>query len=270
MSALTSYVAPVREYRTAEEMRAEAARLRRMTFAGAPEPIEPKVNLVEFRAVRAFDPADLAWNSAPPPTVPMQQFPPIAMPSGPRARARAIIKDVAEQRGFTPGELRNNRRHIALVNARREAMARVYVECPELSLPQIGRLFDKDHTTVMSALRKAGVYGSKASEKAAPATDERVIEVYLETSSVHGAARRLEVSSYFVQSALDRAKEAGVFDRYAYQKKRKQDSARKRRRELRAIYDAYIEAGSRAAAVRETGATNWDLDRAVKMFGQRR
>jgi hypothetical protein len=44
------------------------------------------------------------------------------------------------------------------VDARHEAMAAVYVQCPGLSLPDIGRLFNRDHTTCLFAIKKHGVW----------------------------------------------------------------------------------------------------------------
>jgi chromosomal replication initiation ATPase DnaA len=38
-------------------------------------------------------------------------------------------------------------------------MAEIYVQCPGMSLPEIGRMFGgRDHTTVIHAIKKLGVW----------------------------------------------------------------------------------------------------------------
>ena len=70
-----------------------------------------------------------------------------------------IIEEEAAAANITPGELKGRRRKRYICNARQKAMARAYVERPDLSLPQIGRLFgNRDHTTVLHAAKKCGVH----------------------------------------------------------------------------------------------------------------
>lgn len=72
-----------------------------------------------------------------------------------------IILEEANEAGVTLEDIRGRRRMRNIVNARQKAMARTYVERPDLSLPQIGRLFGgRDHTTVLHAARKCGVHVS--------------------------------------------------------------------------------------------------------------
>lgn len=66
---------------------------------------------------------------------------------------RQIVIEVATKHGFTVNEMVSHRRARPLVIARHEAMWRCFKETP-CSLPQIGRLFDRDHTTVLHAIRK--------------------------------------------------------------------------------------------------------------------
>lgn len=45
-----------------------------------------------------------------------------------------------------------------ITRARHAAIVKVHAMRPNLSYPQLGRLFNLDHSSVMSALRKAGVW----------------------------------------------------------------------------------------------------------------
>lgn len=76
---------------------------------------------------------------------------------------RDIIKRVAVEHRLRPEEITGESRRLPIVRARHAAMAAIYVERPDLSLPQIGRAFGKDHTTVLSALQKLGVCRKAAS-----------------------------------------------------------------------------------------------------------
>lgn len=70
-----------------------------------------------------------------------------------------IIHEEAERFGLRYEDIIGKRRMREIVMARQAAMARAYVERPDLSLPQIGRLFGgKDHTTVLHAAKKMGVH----------------------------------------------------------------------------------------------------------------
>jgi hypothetical protein len=79
-----------------------------------------------------------------------------AIRSGPSARR--IVVEVAERHGLAVEDILGPRRSAALIAARHEAMAEVYTRCPALTLPQMGVLFKRDHTTVLSALKKLKVW----------------------------------------------------------------------------------------------------------------
>jgi chromosomal replication initiation ATPase DnaA len=82
-----------------------------------------------------------------------------------RHRAEQIIKDGAKAAGFRVEEIRGNRRFRPLVKVRQSLIARVYVECPHLSLPQIGKAFGGlDHTTCLHAIKKLGVHYSQTGQ----------------------------------------------------------------------------------------------------------
>jgi hypothetical protein len=75
-----------------------------------------------------------------------------------KAIARQIIRDTAEQHGLMVEHLIGARRDLRIVRARHEAMARVYEACPHMSMVQIGKVFHRDHTSVLSAVKKLGVW----------------------------------------------------------------------------------------------------------------
>jgi len=74
----------------------------------------------------------------------------------PPARHR-IIREVCHKHGLDVEHVLSDRRTRPLVEARVECYCRLYVECPEMSLPAIGRAMGgRDHTTVLHSIRKYG------------------------------------------------------------------------------------------------------------------
>lgn len=67
--------------------------------------------------------------------------------------AERIIDEVANRNGLKAEQLMARRRLQALVRARHEAFYELY-DKTKLSLPQIGRKFGMDHTTVLHGARK--------------------------------------------------------------------------------------------------------------------
>ena len=67
---------------------------------------------------------------------------------------RDIIRSVEFRHGLTPGEIAGARRNTKVVRARHEAMWIAKELHPHLSYPVLGRIFNRDHTTVLHALRK--------------------------------------------------------------------------------------------------------------------
>lgn len=78
----------------------------------------------------------------------------------PRIPAIDIIKDIALRSGMSVARIRGPSRTKPLVAVRHEAMAAVHLARPDLSLPALGRIFHRDHTTLIFALRKMGVKSS--------------------------------------------------------------------------------------------------------------
>lgn len=76
-----------------------------------------------------------------------------------RYKAFEIKRHHVEQSPYTLAEFDSNCRSQPLVKARDKAIADVYVLCPHLSLPQIGRMFGgRDHTTILYVVQKLGVH----------------------------------------------------------------------------------------------------------------
>jgi hypothetical protein len=72
-----------------------------------------------------------------------------------------IIEEVSQQTGVSVGEILGPRRAPNLVAARHLAMWRVHKRLPHYSLPRIGRLFRRDHTTILYAVRKIEARASR-------------------------------------------------------------------------------------------------------------
>lgn len=69
-------------------------------------------------------------------------------------RAKQIIEEIAACHGITVAALTGESRRRHLIDARWKAVRRVYDETG-LGTPSIGKLFgDRDHTTILYALRK--------------------------------------------------------------------------------------------------------------------
>jgi len=74
----------------------------------------------------------------------------------PRTDAQQIIADVAHKHGLTYADLLSKSRSRRLIPARFDAIAAVKIAKPHLSLPQIGKLFNRDFSTIAHALRQRG------------------------------------------------------------------------------------------------------------------
>lgn len=74
----------------------------------------------------------------------------------PVAVARRIIADVALKHEVSVKQILGDDRQAPVIEARREAMSLVYRANPNWSLVKMGRFFNRDHTTILHALRKTG------------------------------------------------------------------------------------------------------------------
>ena len=69
-------------------------------------------------------------------------------------RGEEIMHRVARATGVTVAELRSRAKHKTLAEARQLAML-LMRDVEGMSLPEIGRMLDRDHTTVMHGIRSA-------------------------------------------------------------------------------------------------------------------
>lgn len=73
--------------------------------------------------------------------------------AGPHVRAQRIIESAADFFDVTPDSLRRSSRERQFIRPRHIAMYVIYTDT-ELSYLEVGRLFRRDHTTVLAACRK--------------------------------------------------------------------------------------------------------------------
>lgn len=76
--------------------------------------------------------------------------------TGNGSSAKRIIQMVALAHGVRVSDILGRRRDKLVYAARQDAVKAVAEARPDLSLPQIGRIFDRDHTTILNSLRKSG------------------------------------------------------------------------------------------------------------------
>lgn len=69
------------------------------------------------------------------------------------SRSHAIIDELCVEYQVYREDLLGKARPGYLVRARQHAYYRVYAECRHLSLSQIGKLFDRDHSTCLHGIR---------------------------------------------------------------------------------------------------------------------
>ena len=82
------------------------------------------------------------------------------LPSG-----KDIIKGVCERHGVSMSAILGHNRQRRIVAVRQQAMVEVYETREDYSLSQIGRLFNRDHTTILAALKKHGAHVSQTGAK---------------------------------------------------------------------------------------------------------
>jgi hypothetical protein len=67
-----------------------------------------------------------------------------------------IVKQVARYFRMLPAAILGGDRHKSLARARHIAIWLCHERLPDLSFPELGRAFGKDHTTIMSAVNRIG------------------------------------------------------------------------------------------------------------------
>jgi len=78
---------------------------------------------------------------------------PWTLPKTRREQIQRIIRDTEQQHGVEIGSTQKDRRLKPVVAARNEAMWQVKRHFPELSTPSIGKIFGRDHSSVIHSLR---------------------------------------------------------------------------------------------------------------------
>lgn len=71
----------------------------------------------------------------------------------PHAKATAVLRDVANRNGVPVEEILGSRRTSRVAKARHEAIWRVK-NATNWSLPRVGRMFHRDHSSVLHAIRR--------------------------------------------------------------------------------------------------------------------
>lgn len=80
-----------------------------------------------------------------------------------RAQVDDIIHGVINSSGsaVTYSDVMGHSRYAEVVAVRHQAIAEVYLTFPWMSYPQLGRLFNRDHSSIMHCLTKLGVRKSR-------------------------------------------------------------------------------------------------------------
>lgn len=87
------------------------------------------------------------------PTFSRSLFPEVVPPTP----AKLLAARVLAWHGLTFQDAISYRHRVKWRDARRDAIVAVKLAYPRLSLPALGRIFRRDHTTILYHLRKAGV-----------------------------------------------------------------------------------------------------------------
>lgn len=72
-----------------------------------------------------------------------------------RKTASHVLAEVASRHRLTVAELVGPSRQVRYAHPRMDAYFEIYVQCPHMSLPAIGKLIGgRDHTSVLSGIRR--------------------------------------------------------------------------------------------------------------------
>jgi len=75
----------------------------------------------------------------------------------PKQQVKQVIEAVCARHEIPYHEVMGRKRFAEIVAARHEAIVAVAEAFPWMSLPKLGRIFGRDHTSIMYALQKFGV-----------------------------------------------------------------------------------------------------------------
>lgn len=159
-------MAPIYDYAHARDFSTEADPLAAMRahYSRVQAMNRPKPQLVTLPEWRKILVAEAPAEGLPETVVPFaRKDPPIPPMFNHRGRIcpHHIIGTMARDFGVTVAEITGPRRGGKVLKARHAVIVAVYQARPDLTLPALGRMFNRDHTTILSALRKAGVYEAR-------------------------------------------------------------------------------------------------------------
>lgn len=122
----------------------------------------------------------------------------------PRARTMAEIEEIAASHGFTLAEIVRPDRRPALAVARREMM--VHLRLKGFTFPQIGTIMRRNHSTVIAAIRRAGLPRDcqPELERQLNKRDRLLAEAYISGEHAQEIAKRFEVSTKTLYAAVAR------------------------------------------------------------------
>lgn len=142
LEATPAYQAAVARQQAKERERLQP---RKIVLLAAPAPV---LSLKEKRAQTAFDKAErqrlYLWHL-------MAEY------NSARPCAASILEVNARKHGVSVDDLRSDVRKREIVAAKHDAIVDLHLKRPDFSLSQIGSEMNKDHTTVLHALRKRNV-----------------------------------------------------------------------------------------------------------------
>ncbi len=170
-----------REFTDAAAMMRHYAELRARIWGAKPRPAPPApvrtvavevapTRIPEAAEVELPDPEPADPDPRRPRFVPGAFLGPLHAWGRRRSPAALIIAQVAALHRLNVEDLTGISRVVPIIEARFDAIAAVYLARPDLSLIQIGKLFNRDHTSVLAAVRRRGVHIS-AVERARIAAD---------------------------------------------------------------------------------------------------
>ncbi|MFC5039217.1 helix-turn-helix domain-containing protein [Tianweitania sediminis] len=89
-----------------------------------------------------------------PPATRLPDRPKVTPIRTPAMATRQMIAEVAELYGCTFSEVVSDKRQRNIVDARHAAIRAVRTANPHMSLPEIGRIFNRDHSTIFHSLKQ--------------------------------------------------------------------------------------------------------------------
>lgn len=90
---------------------------------------------------------------------------------------KLIIRLVALKHGVPSSHLTGPARTRDLVAARDQAIGMIWTHCRQMSLPALGRFFERDHTTILHSLRKLRLHGQAYYRRVGSGEGSRVIPI---------------------------------------------------------------------------------------------